>query len=218
MTSIFEPALGSDFAHLHPQIQRRLGFDSVDGIASIGRGVMDEVSVPSARSAGSRIARRTSYIRIGARRMPLSRTSVRLDRRPEDGEGPLTLEWRRGPEDRLKASFDRELGEILADGQVVCDQLVGRDAERIKDPLLGQIEGDDLGVDSPDTPADLQWAHPAVEEVAKELGPCAALRARAVPRCHAAGAVIPALGLGRVGDRCDRVSRVALVPDTERAR
>jgi hypothetical protein len=43
MTSIYQRALGSDFARLHPQIQRRFGFDSADGIASVGRGVMDEV-------------------------------------------------------------------------------------------------------------------------------------------------------------------------------
>jgi hypothetical protein len=43
MTSIYERALGSDVARLHPQIQRRFGVDSIDGIASIGRGVMDEV-------------------------------------------------------------------------------------------------------------------------------------------------------------------------------
>jgi hypothetical protein len=43
MTSIYRRALGSEFDRLHPEIQRRFGFDSSDGIASIGRGVMDEV-------------------------------------------------------------------------------------------------------------------------------------------------------------------------------
>ncbi len=43
MTSIFRRALGSDFERLHPCIQRRFGFDSSDGIASIGTGVMEEV-------------------------------------------------------------------------------------------------------------------------------------------------------------------------------
>jgi len=43
MTSIYRRALGSDFERLHPCIQRRFGFDSTDGIASIGTGVMDEV-------------------------------------------------------------------------------------------------------------------------------------------------------------------------------
>jgi Domain of unknown function (DUF4166) len=43
MTSIYQKALGSDFARLHPQIQKRFGFSSGDGVASIGRGVMDEV-------------------------------------------------------------------------------------------------------------------------------------------------------------------------------
>jgi hypothetical protein len=41
--SIYERALGADFARLHPQIQRRFGFSSRDGIASIGSGVMERV-------------------------------------------------------------------------------------------------------------------------------------------------------------------------------
>lgn len=43
MTSIYQRALGSDFKRLHPMIQRRFGFSSADGIASIGHGVMEEV-------------------------------------------------------------------------------------------------------------------------------------------------------------------------------
>lgn len=43
MPSIYQRALGTDFQKLHPQIQRRFGFSSADGIASIGRGVMDEI-------------------------------------------------------------------------------------------------------------------------------------------------------------------------------
>ena len=43
MTSIYQRALGSEFHRLHPQIQRRFGFSSADGIASIGTGVMDTV-------------------------------------------------------------------------------------------------------------------------------------------------------------------------------
>ena len=43
MTSIYQRALGRDFERLHPEIQRRFGFSSADGIASIGRGTMEEV-------------------------------------------------------------------------------------------------------------------------------------------------------------------------------
>ena len=43
MTSIYRRALGDDFERLNPQIQRRFGFSSEDGVASIGRGVMDEI-------------------------------------------------------------------------------------------------------------------------------------------------------------------------------
>ena len=42
-SSIYHRALGSDFDRLHPQIQRRFGFSSAADIASIGRGVMDEI-------------------------------------------------------------------------------------------------------------------------------------------------------------------------------
>jgi hypothetical protein len=43
MSSIYQRALGSDFKRLHPMIQRRFGFSSADGIASVGHGVMEEV-------------------------------------------------------------------------------------------------------------------------------------------------------------------------------
>lgn len=43
MTSIFERALGTDFARLHPQLRRRFGFSSADGIACIGTGTMDRI-------------------------------------------------------------------------------------------------------------------------------------------------------------------------------
>src|SRR5258706_9800465 len=43
MRSIYEKALGSDFGRLHPQIQKRFGFNSTDGIASIGTGVMEKI-------------------------------------------------------------------------------------------------------------------------------------------------------------------------------
>jgi hypothetical protein len=43
MKSIYERAMGSDFARLHPEIQRRFGFVSSDNVASIGTGVMDEI-------------------------------------------------------------------------------------------------------------------------------------------------------------------------------
>jgi hypothetical protein len=44
MSSIYQQALGpDDFQRLHPEIRRRFGFSSGDGVASIGRGVMEEI-------------------------------------------------------------------------------------------------------------------------------------------------------------------------------
>ncbi|NLU68966.1 DUF4166 domain-containing protein [Streptomyces sp. HNM0574] len=43
MTSIFQQALGDDFARLHPRLQRRFGTGIDSGEACVGRGVMDRV-------------------------------------------------------------------------------------------------------------------------------------------------------------------------------
>lgn len=39
--SIYKRAMGDEFDRLHPKIQRRFGFDSTSGIASVGTGVME---------------------------------------------------------------------------------------------------------------------------------------------------------------------------------
>jgi uncharacterized protein DUF4166 len=43
VSSIYQRGLGGAFGRLHPQVQRRFGFSSADGIASIGTGRMEEV-------------------------------------------------------------------------------------------------------------------------------------------------------------------------------
>jgi hypothetical protein len=43
MTSIYRKALGGDFERLHPKMQWRFGFSSIDETCQIGTGVMDEV-------------------------------------------------------------------------------------------------------------------------------------------------------------------------------
>jgi Domain of unknown function (DUF4166) len=43
MTSIYQRALGSEFSKLHPQIQRRFGFNSASGVAAVGTGVMERL-------------------------------------------------------------------------------------------------------------------------------------------------------------------------------
>ena len=43
MPSIYQRVLGQDFDRLHPQMQKRFGFCSGDCVASVGRGVMEEL-------------------------------------------------------------------------------------------------------------------------------------------------------------------------------
>ncbi|MGW4384226.1 DUF4166 domain-containing protein [Kitasatospora sp. NPDC004531] len=58
--SIFHAALGPDFDRLHPQLQRRFGFSSADGIACLGTGRMERVV------RGSRLL--APLLSVGARR------------------------------------------------------------------------------------------------------------------------------------------------------
>ena len=43
MTSIYRKALGADFERLHPKMQWRFGFSSIDETCQLGTGVMDDV-------------------------------------------------------------------------------------------------------------------------------------------------------------------------------
>ncbi len=43
MNSIYQQVLGTEFSRLHPKIQQRFGFSSVDEIASIGSGTMERI-------------------------------------------------------------------------------------------------------------------------------------------------------------------------------
>jgi len=43
MNSIYQQVLGSDFAKLHPQIQRRFSLHSESGVAAVGTGVMERL-------------------------------------------------------------------------------------------------------------------------------------------------------------------------------
>jgi hypothetical protein len=43
LSSIYQHALGDDFARLHPRIRERFGVSSADDLAQIGRGVMHDV-------------------------------------------------------------------------------------------------------------------------------------------------------------------------------
>lgn len=58
--SIFRDALGEEFTRLHPELQRRFGFSSADGIACIGTGRMERVERGPAVVA--------PFLRLGTRR------------------------------------------------------------------------------------------------------------------------------------------------------
>ena len=104
MSSIYQRTLGGDFHRLHPQMQRRFGFSSADGVASIGTGVMDEIWKGRFFTE--------PFIRIGARRrIMFPETGRNIPFRIEnyafvDRFGRETMSWIRTFQSRRTRRFD----------------------------------------------------------------------------------------------------------------
>ena len=104
MSSIYQRALGNDFHRLHPQMQRRFGFSSADGVASIGTGVMDEIWKGRFYTE--------PFLRIGTkRRIMFPETGRNIPFRIEnyaflDRFGRETISWIRTFQSRRTRRFD----------------------------------------------------------------------------------------------------------------
>jgi hypothetical protein len=117
MTSIYQRALGADFARLHPQIQRRFGFGSADGIAAVGRGVMEEVWHGPAYTL--------PFLYLGAWRrimFPEQGRDVPFtieNHAYRDGLGRETVTWIRTFETRRRRRFDAYMIFAESRGRIV---------------------------------------------------------------------------------------------------
>jgi hypothetical protein len=117
MMSIYQQALGADFARLHPQIQRRFGFSSADGVAAVGRGVMEDVW------KGSRFVE--PFLRLGSRRhIFFPETGHDIPFTVEnyafvDRFGRETVSWIRRFETRRARRFDAYMIYSAARGRIV---------------------------------------------------------------------------------------------------
>jgi hypothetical protein len=104
VSSIYERALGADFARLHPQIQRRFGFSSADGVTSVGTGVMQRVWHGRAHTL--------PFLYVGAwRRIMFPEQGLNVPFTIEnhaylDGFGRETVTWIRTFETRRRRRFD----------------------------------------------------------------------------------------------------------------
>jgi hypothetical protein len=117
VSSIYQRALGADFNRLHPQIQRRFGFSSSDGLASIGTGVMDEVWKGRFYTE--------PFLRIGTwRRIMFPETGRRIPFTIEnyafvDRFGRETVSWVRTFQSRRTRRFDAYMIYSGARGRIV---------------------------------------------------------------------------------------------------
>lgn len=117
MNSIYQRILGDDFNRLHPQIQRRFGFSSADGISSIGTGVMDEVWKGPYYTE--------PFLRLGAwRRIMFPETGRNIPFTIEnyayiDDFGRETVSWIRTFESRRTRRFDAYMIYSEARGRIV---------------------------------------------------------------------------------------------------
>lgn len=117
MTSIYQRVLGSDFNRLHPQIQRRFGFSSVDGVAAIGTGTMEEVWKGGCYTE--------PFLRVGAwRRIMFPETGRDIPFTIEnyafvDQFGRETVSWIRTFESRRTRRFDAYMIYSESRGRIV---------------------------------------------------------------------------------------------------
>jgi hypothetical protein len=117
MTSIYQRLLGTDFNRLHPQLQRRFGLSSSDGLASIGTGVMDEVWKGRLYTA--------PFLYVGARRrIMFPETGRDIPFTIEnyafvDRFGRETVSWIRTFECRRRRRFDAYMVYSEARGRIV---------------------------------------------------------------------------------------------------
>ena len=105
MTSIYQRALGADFARLHPQIQRRFGFSSADGVAAIGTRrhgrALARAARTRCRSCTSGTWRRIMFPEQG-RDVPFTIENYAY----RDGFGRETVTWIRTFATRRRRRFD----------------------------------------------------------------------------------------------------------------
>lgn len=117
MTSIYQTVLGADFAKLHPQIQKRFGFGSADGVAAIGRGVMERVwhgrfyTLPFLHLG---TWRRIMFPEYG-RNIPFTIENYAY----VDGFGRETVTWLRTFQTRRPRRFDAYMIHSAARGRIV---------------------------------------------------------------------------------------------------
>ena len=115
--SIYQQAMGSDFVRLHPQVQRRFGFDSTTGVAAVGRGVMDRLW------HGPRFT--LPFLYVGAwRRIMFPEQGEHVPFTIEnyayrDGLGRETVTWLRTFQTRRPRRFDAYMIHSPARGKVV---------------------------------------------------------------------------------------------------
>lgn len=114
----------------------------------------------------------------------------------EDHQGRLSRKRSRRRQEAVEAGGAGVVGELLAAGPVVANQLSLFDAEGCSDVGRGEVEdGQVLDLGSTDPAADLEGRDLVQAPVAEELGPSAAFGEGGVPGSRPAGPVIAA-GIG----------------------
>lgn len=118
--------------------------------------------------------------------------------------------WR---QDSPEASGSCCIGNLLAGGVVVTDEVCLGDADRSSHRRRGQIK--DVQVDRrwADASQDFERVHSVIKEVPEQFRPGPLFLTRGVPDAGAVLHVVAPIAAGRVWTRFERPRRAALVPE-----
>ena len=107
------------------------------------------------------------------------------------------------------------ISDLMAQGQVVTDQLIGSHLQDLMHVRIGEVERIEiLNVRGTYTPTHLKGVDSLVDEVPEQLGPCSLFLTRRIPDTGPGSFVIPTVRRGRIGNPDQGPAGWALVPES----
>lgn len=157
----------------------------------------------------------TSIIRTGGRCTRECSATTFVHGRSEHDQRRLTVQRARRDQHSVEPCVSRLRCELLAAGRVVCDQLIGADAELVANVSVGEVEyGEAVDLGTTDATPHFERRNLTLAPVSKQLGPRPALGEGRIPDAWLAGSVVAPVVRCRVLELKQGVARACLVPDS----
>lgn len=133
----------------------------------------------------------------------------------ENDQGRSTWQCNGRSEDSLKPCLAGCISDLMTQGQVVTDQLIGSHPQDLMHVRISEVKCSEIvNVHGTNTPAYFEGVDPFVDEVPEQLGPCSLFLTRCIPDARSGPFVIPTVRRGGIGNPDQGPSGGALVPES----